>query len=111
MREEEKEMIINLYDNFLYSNSSGSFRPRERSINIEDAINELKNILYSYADYNWHDASDYPEILYKDIIVLDKDGKEHDNHYWIGHRYYQCCGEDGYPSDVYIVRWRYKDNQ
>lgn len=61
----------------------------------------------------WHDRDDYPE-KYKDIIVRDVDGKEYDDHYWVGHAYYNYIKNDddgtvdGWVSDVDIVEWRYK---
>lgn len=61
----------------------------------------------------WHDRDDYPEV-YKDIIVRDADGKEYDNHFWIGHVYYNYIKNDndgiadGWCSDIGIVAWRYK---
>jgi hypothetical protein len=59
----------------------------------------------------WHKASNYPEED-KWIIVSDENGKEHDNHTWSGHCYYDWIEYDdgtgdGYPTDVKVVKWRY----
>jgi hypothetical protein len=45
LKNKEADQIINKYDNFLYENSYGSSRPRERIINAEEALNGLKSIL------------------------------------------------------------------
>lgn len=61
----------------------------------------------------WHDKDYHPEV-YRDIIVRDADGKEYDDHYWVGHAYYNYIKNiddgtvDGWYSDVDIVKWRYK---
>lgn len=47
MSNEEKQKILEKYDSFLLSNSCGSCRPRERTIRIESAIDELTRILES----------------------------------------------------------------
>ena len=61
--------------------------------------------------YEWHNSTDYPEED-KYIIVKDKDGKEHNDHTWNGHCYYNWViyedgSGDGYRSRVDIVSWRY----
>ncbi len=117
MSKEEKEAIINLYDSFLYKNSSGSCRPRERSLNIEDAMNGLMDILNSFVNVNnviWHDRDEYPETDIK-IIVKDKEGKEYDDHTWNGYCYYEWIEHDdgtgdGWRIDVDVVSWKYDNN-
>lgn len=61
---------------------------------------------------HWHDADDYPE---KDryITVIDKNGREYKHHTWSGRCYYNWIfdsdGADGFPTDVEVYKWRYKD--
>jgi hypothetical protein len=104
---EDRQQIINRFDDFLYKNSYGSCRPRERMINIGDTLNGLIDILNTLEVEKWFSVMIMPEE-YKQIIVLDDKGQEHDYHYWNGYRYYKLIDKDGYPSDVNIVSWKYK---
>lgn len=59
-------------------------------------------------------AGNCPKV-HKDIVVRDTGGRECDHHYWTGYNYYSYVrsedgSRDGWPSDVNIVEWRYKDS-
>lgn len=67
--------------------------------------------------YEWFSAEIKPKADTW-VIVKDKDGKEYDNHQWVGHAWYRfisdgidcngCTIYDGWRTDVEnIVAWRY----
>lgn len=85
----------------------------QETVLIATVMDSLKTIEKTelHTSDKWKDVSYYPRE-HEDIIVMDTDGKLHDNHYWCGHAYYQYIRYDdvcdGYPSDVKIKKWRYK---
>lgn len=72
-----------------------------------NAINHKTNCIH-----RWNNISNCPKID-KKIVVKDQYGNEYDNHSWNGHCYYDWIiygdgSGDGYPTDVEVVKWRYK---
>lgn len=54
----------------------------------------------------WFSANVRPEP-HVDVIVRDEQGKEYTDHQWNGTRWYAWSGEDGWPTDVNVMSWRY----
>lgn len=102
-----------------------SYKVKSGNSKGESSYPECKNMIFATEqeavavcenlnkEYTWYNRNNYPET-YRDIIVMDKNGVEHDRHKWTGHAYYRfVCDEDGtcdgYRSDIDITKWRYKD--
>ncbi len=63
--------------------------------------------------YKWHNEKNKPE---EDmwVVVKTKDGKEYNDHQWLGHAWYRFIrdkdGWDGWRTDIEdIVSWRYQE--
>lgn len=109
----EKQLILHKFDKFLLEKSFGSCRPRDRNIAIPNALDGLEEILNSLPETKWNDVSLVPETD-RNLIVMDSNESEFDNHMWNGLRYYEFIEDedgsaDGYPSDRDIKFWRYDE--
>ncbi len=60
----------------------------------------------------WYPKEIKPEI-HRFVIVRDKNGKQYNDHQWVGHAWYAFVrdkqGCDGWRSNVEIVEWRYQE--
>lgn len=92
---------------------------------IGDSEYRIKNIKYDHGIFIGFEAEkvEYPKWTSEKIkpkqdtwvIVRNKDGKEYNNHQWLGHAWYNfiinndhTC--DGWKSNVDIVSWRYQED-